>query len=418
MNEPIIDETIFQKEYDIHKRGKSCLMHIRHIQANTKLGKTKKGQLAHILKRTTTLSPYNRLVLLNYAKDMSENIKINELSLASFEKNLSEAWIIGLIWNKDLSEKEFTLKNLEEWWEQPVQDYRNNKISWETLSKKRNVAMHFFKWLLKLKRLKRVPHFDEIELPKKEKDKTKTKHPTSEQIKTLLKSVEIAGKKMTIRDTAVLSVCYDTGCRIGEVLSVKENDLWEEENYYVIHFPESKTCPRTVITYLSKPFIKAWLENRPNGYNPEGTGYLFCRFDGQPCSYAVITDSFKRALRKSGIAWKKGKGVHFFRALWSSRAIEWGYTLKHAWLGWSFKDHEKAYSQVDYTQFKKSYFEMLKEERNALLPPQDLGIVENKESVYIDKTEQKKMIENMLEGRFEAIENKMLNLLLEKRKVS
>jgi len=432
-----IDENIFktQNSTDIHGRGTSCTRTIKGIRKNELVKRFKTAQMPHWLKRERILTPKNQRTLLLYAKKMSEEIiGEKQRSLASFEKNLNEAWIFCLAWNKDLDKDTLSRAEVTAWWKETKKPYlvwlqngtgktvcknKGEMISWGTLRKRRECASTFLKFLKGLKKRQLLEEFLDAELPPEPKKDGKVRQPSSQDVKQLFQSMKVDGKKMSIRDFAALFICYDVGSRIAEPLSMRCSDLWlsEDGKYYCIHFPESKSLPRTVISYLAKTAIDEWLKVRPGGYNPKSNDYLFCKEDGKsPISYASVTKTLKRALKISGIPWKDGKAAHYFRTLFNTRARNWGYLERYRFLGRTIKGSENAYIEISPEQFEKPYFDMLRTEKNAMLPPQDLGIVEKKESVYVDKVAQKQLITDLLAGKFQAMENKMLNLLLEKRK--
>ena len=99
------DLTVFNKEFDAHKRGKQCIREIKGIQAN---------KHPHINKK---LSEFNQKKLLEYAAWMIRKIKREELSFSSFEKNISENWKMLLFFGEKKA-TEITEKGLEQWCKQ------------------------------------------------------------------------------------------------------------------------------------------------------------------------------------------------------------------------------------------------------------------------------------------------------------
>ncbi len=67
-----------------------------------------------------------------------------------------------------------------------------------------------------------------------------------------------------------------------------------EKNYLVVGFPKSKTVPRTVISYLAKPYQENWAKLSPNK-RAGAEAFFFCQSNGKPITYAAIKKSFDTA---------------------------------------------------------------------------------------------------------------------------
>jgi len=432
-----IDNKIFleHSRTDIHRRGKACVRTIQWIEKNEIQERTNNGQVPHKLKRIRKLSEHNQKVVLEYAKDMALEVETEKRSLASFEKNLNEWWLFCLSWNKDLDKATLNRKDMLEWWNETRKGYYSwlkekrkpeskqniveGMISHGTLRKRYECVSTSLKWFYGLKKKQVLEVFLDVELDSAPVFDNKIKQPTSKDIKTLINSILLDGRVMSYRDATIALLMYDVGSR-QEPLMMRESDIWKPEGkqYYCIHFPESKSVPRTVISYLAREMLTKWIEMRPGGYNPNGDRYLFCKEDGvSHASYASVSKSFYRGLKKSGIPWKKGKALHYMRTLWNTRARHWGYIERFRFLGRKLKGSEESYVEIPPEQFEKSYFEMLKEEKNAFLSPEDLGIVEDKTSVYTNKAQQEDMLNVLIEGRLEDIEKKMVEKLLARQMV-
>ena len=356
-----LDLSVFKSDFDPHARGKQCMREINGVRENKHPNTTHK------------LSSFNQQKLLEYAGWMIHKIKRDEFSVSSFEKNLSESWKLCLF----LGEKrvpDITEKDLKSWWGQELTRYEQKKIKHGSLRKEYECAQTFLKWLVGLNGSQRHPLMQTLDMPRPPRAKLIERMPSQSEIKTLIEAAN-TGQKFSIRDQAIISLANDTGARISEILSMRNKHIRPEKNYLVVSFPESKTAPRTVISFLAKPFLEQWVRLSPNK-DKGSEAFVFCQADGSPISYAGVKKSLDRALQKTKIPWVKGKSMHYFRSLFSSRAFNWSYAVKHYWLGWSFQDHEKSYTRLDYTQCTKSYFEMLQAEQNPMI---------GKEAVFWEK---------------------------------
>ena len=73
------------------------------------------------------------------------------------------------------------------------------------------------------------------------------------------------------RARAIISVLYESGCRKGELLSLRIRDLSIDQNYAEIRVL-GKTGERTIPLVRSVPVLRAWLEAHPD---PRGNAPLF-----------------------------------------------------------------------------------------------------------------------------------------------
>jgi site-specific recombinase XerC len=375
-NQPELDLSVFKLEFDIHHRGKQCLREIRGLRENRHPSTGKQ------------ISPANQGKLLDYADWMIHRIKREEFSVSSFEKNLSEAWKFCLFLGKLPAEK-LEETRLNEWWEQELKRYEEKKIKYWTLCKELECCRSFLKWVNGLNGGQRLPLMESLILPKRPKLTLFTRMPSQEEVKQLIDAV-YASDKYSLRNQAVMALANDTGARISEILSMRNKHIKPEKNYLVVSFPESKTAPRTVISFLAKPYLEKWAKVSPNK-NAGPEAFFFCQCNGEPITYATIRKAFHRAMDRVQIPWKKKQAVHFFRSIFSSRAFDWPYALKHYWMGWAFSDHEKAYTHLGYQQCVEQYFSMLKKENNPMIGEEA--------AFWSEKDTSDKVIQKLLEDK-------------------
>jgi integrase/recombinase XerD len=89
------------------------------------------------------------------------------------------------------------------------------------------------------------------------KDRTKVINVLSEDdMKRLIDCVD------NVRDKAFISVLYESGCRIGEILNVKFGDV-KFDDYGAVMLVNGKTGPRRVRLVSSVPRLSIWVEHHP-----------------------------------------------------------------------------------------------------------------------------------------------------------
>jgi len=353
-----LDLTVFQKEFDPHRRAHQCLRTIKGIKANEHPSIEAK------------LSKHNQAKLLEYSAKMIERIKEDNFTVPSFEKNLAEAWKLCMfVGSKNIDS--ITGAELKKWWKGELDRYREKKISYGTLQKQIgccNTFMKFLKaperWGTSAAKKVRVENMDDVFLPNKPRPKLKERLPSQQEVKDLLEAMYVDGKRMSVRNRAICALANDSGARISEILSTRNKHVRPEENYLVVDLPISKTAPRTIVAFISKKHLEEWAKISPNR-NKGGEAFFFCQGDGNPVGYASLAKEFSKALKKTGLPWVRG--VHFFRHIFISRAASWPAALKCYWTGLTQNGHEGTYSHITYKQCVPEYFKMLKEEENPML---------------------------------------------------
>ncbi|MEM0050647.1 MAG: tyrosine-type recombinase/integrase [Candidatus Bathyarchaeia archaeon] len=169
-----------------------------------------------------------------------------------------------------------------------------------------SMIRRFYKWYMGNN--KTYPEFlDGIQRVRKHNNMKPEELITQEEVNSLIKASSNA------RDRALFSTLYDSGARIGELLTMKIKDLAFDE-YGAILKVNGKTGYRQVrIVGNSIAYLRAWLDNHPQRNNPEA--WLFCGITADtmerqlmyPDVYAII----RRTVKRAGI--KRRIHPHLFR---------------------------------------------------------------------------------------------------------
>jgi integrase/recombinase XerD len=114
------------------------------------------------------------------------------------------------------------------------------------------------------------------------------------------------------RDKALISTLYDSGCRIGELLTLKIKNVQFDE-YGGVLLVAGKTGQRRVRITHSVPRLQTWIEQHPLRDQPEA--FVFCslsnRRRGTQLNYEPISRSFKKLKKRAGVT--KKINSHAFR---------------------------------------------------------------------------------------------------------
>lgn len=134
------------------------------------------------------------------------------------------------------------------------------------------------------------------------------------------------------RDRALIAVLYESGCRIGEIGSIRIKDICPDD-YGVKVMVSGKTGARRIRLISSAPFLQDWLNAHPGNKNPSDYVWV-TKWRNQLLTYTRIATILKDAALRAGI--KKRVYPHLFR---HSRAT---YLAKHLteaqmkdYLGWT-----------------------------------------------------------------------------------
>jgi site-specific recombinase XerD len=140
---------------------------------------------------------------------------------------------------------------------------------------------------------------------KKNKNKL-TNLPTDDEIKKLIEAAQ------SVRDKALISVLYESGCRIGELLNLRLKDL-EFDDYGAIILVKGKTGPRRIRLISSVPRLSVWIEHHPRKQDPESPLWVNIGTSNhnQAMMYLTVRKMLKQVAERTGL--RKPVNPHVFR---------------------------------------------------------------------------------------------------------
>jgi integrase/recombinase XerD len=133
------------------------------------------------------------------------------------------------------------------------------------------------------------------------------------------------------RDKALLALLCESGCRVGEIGTLRIKHISFEE-YGARITVKGKTGMRKIIVLNSTPFIQTWLNNHPHGDDPDAA--LWPGPNGEFLSYTRIKSILRFSVKKARI--KKRVYPHLLRhsrATILAKSLS-DATMKH-YLGWA-----------------------------------------------------------------------------------
>jgi integrase len=169
------------------------------------------------------------------------------------------------------------------------------------------------------------------------------------KIDDVKKMAEVAENQ---RDRAFVLFLYESGARIGEVMSIHVKDFTTDQYGAIVHIPEGKTGPRDIRIIASAPAISTWLTQHPAREDNESL--LFCGISNYKRGQNVVYQNYRKILLKLAERAKIKKDVnpHFFR---HSRASDLAKKVKSPailcqYMGWKQGSKEAAtYVHIDST---------------------------------------------------------------------
>jgi integrase/recombinase XerD len=131
--------------------------------------------------------------------------------------------------------------------------------------------------------------------------------------KDILSPVEIRRlivAALSDRDRAFVSVLYESGCRIGELLSLRMRQLQRHKHGYQITV-DGKTGSRRLLLIASAQYISTWLNHHPSKDEPDSYLWTTATYRNKKLTYSRICDILKTTARRANI--KKAVNPHNFR---------------------------------------------------------------------------------------------------------
>jgi site-specific recombinase XerD len=113
------------------------------------------------------------------------------------------------------------------------------------------------------------------------------------------------------RDRALILVLYETGCRVGEILTLKLGDI-QFDTHGAIMILKGKTGPRRARIIFSAKALSEWLNHHPSRLDPEAP--LWTSFESAGSTKPLEYYAFRKMLSVTASRGKVGKRVnpHFF----------------------------------------------------------------------------------------------------------
>lgn len=114
--------------------------------------------------------------------------------------------------------------------------------------------------------------------------------------------ITMADYTMNVRDRALIKSLWESGSRIGEIMSLRVGDIESVEHGVYLNLQKSKTDPRKVFIKLSGPDVLEWLSVHPAKNDKKAP--FFCKLNGDPrkvVSHRYVYKMLQRVKERAGI---------------------------------------------------------------------------------------------------------------------
>jgi len=234
---------------------------------------------------------------------MVNDLVLKNISKPRLVKYLGTLKLIAMKLGKDLD------KATEEDLKKFIGEIQQKNYSVWTKGSYKIVTRKFYQWLhgMNGKEFPEIVKWISIHISKSEK-----KLPSSEELMTEDDIHKILSATKHPRDRALVSLLWETGCRIGELgnLHIK-NVIFDK--YGAMLAVQGKTGARKVRVIASTPFLSTWIDSHPHRDNKDAPLWV-CIGNvnhGKPISYRGIRQHLQRLCDSAGV--NKRCNPHSFR---------------------------------------------------------------------------------------------------------
>jgi integrase/ribosomal protein L40E len=258
--------------------------------------KNKLDALVISIKSNRKISARNKTILL----DFHNSCFADSLSVGRIQKLLNVMSKVAQWMKKDLEKanRDDIMQIVQIVEKQPFADW--TKYDYKVVIKK------FYKWLRKTE----DTYPDEVRWIKPRIKNGNHKLPeellTEDEIKKMVDAAE------HIRDKALIFILYESGCRIGEIASMKIKHV-QFDKYGAVAMVTGKTGDRRVRLISSAPLLSNWIANHPLRDDPDSPLWvgIGARSKNDMICYNTMSMMIKDAAKRAGI--KKKVYPHLFR---------------------------------------------------------------------------------------------------------
>lgn len=216
-----------------------------------------------------------------------------------------------------------------------------------TINSRLSAVSSLFKHLVEKQVVNENPVRD-IKRPNVKANRTRTPSITAKQARRMLDSPP-SDTLQGLRDRAILETLFRTGCRIGEIPTLKVKDFYEDAGYTVLHFKVKGGKELTKAIHQELPIaIRRYLTKAGHTDNPDSPLFLAVKKgrrknDQQPLTIMQLSRIFHKYAQQAGLTDRIRP--HTSRATFATIGLESGVSLEEmqAYLGHEQPQTTKMY---------------------------------------------------------------------------
>ncbi len=108
---------------------------------------------------------------------------------------------------------------------------------------------------------------------------------------------------ISVRDKALFTLRYDSGGRVGQILTLRIMDLQNDQWRIVLHVSEKTGEWMVRIVGDSVPYLREWLQKHPKDSNPDSIVFISTSAHayGLSMNYNEMVRAINRAKKRAGI---------------------------------------------------------------------------------------------------------------------
>lgn len=248
---------------------------------------------ARIKARHLDTSPQNRRDILTFA----DNCFSEGLSIRRVVKYLGMLGKLSKLFRRDFreatrSDVEYVVRRIE----------RSDYKEW-TKHDYRVVLRIFFRWLRQSDTY--PPEVGWIRTTMK-----KCKAILPNEILTQKEVGNLIAAARNTRDKALISVLYESGCRVGELLGIRMRNLQPHKHGFQISVKGGKGS-RRLLLIASASYMSAWLNDHPRAEVADAPLWIGSTYKAKAVGYAQVRKLLRQAAKRAGI--RKAVNPHNFR---------------------------------------------------------------------------------------------------------
>lgn len=285
-------------------------------------------------------------VLKSYLEYLSYERKYSDYTVTSYQKDLEEYF--SYLEREKLDYKEIEYSDIRFYLVYLMEEKKDHK---STVSRKLSSVRGFYKYLVVNHLVKNNP-FSLVQAPKREKKLPR--YFEYNELEELFSSIDTS-TPLGKRDRALLEVLYATGVRVGELVSIRTNDIDGKAKKIKILGKGNK---ERYVLYgdYAKEALEDYLKQGRGNLVKQETPFLFVNHLGDPLTERGVRDILDRLIKKTSLT--KKISPHMLRHSFATHLLNEGSDLLSVQqlLGHQSIKATQIYTHVSTDRLKEVYY--------------------------------------------------------------